>query len=176
MESDCALPLCKSGGGGGGEIAVSRYLLISIFRHGDRTPIENFPTGLHKESEWPQGFGQLTKIGMQQQYELGQYMRKRYSNFLNATYNRHEIFIQSTDYDRTIMSAQVYLAGLFPPVGNQIWNPQIRWQPIPFRTVPLLKDHFKCALYSSLPDRFAPEVSQGETFTSKLKRSLCGYY
>uniref|UniRef100_A0A452HPV2 acid phosphatase n=1 Tax=Gopherus agassizii TaxID=38772 RepID=A0A452HPV2_9SAUR len=112
-----------------------------VFRHGDRTPVENFPTGLHKESEWPQGFGQLTKIGMQQQYELGQYTRKRYSNFLNATYNRHEIFIQSTDYDRTIMSTQVYLAGLFPPVGNQIWNPQILWQPIPVHTVPVSEDH-----------------------------------
>uniref|UniRef100_A0A674JEV7 acid phosphatase n=1 Tax=Terrapene triunguis TaxID=2587831 RepID=A0A674JEV7_9SAUR len=171
MESDCALPLCKSGGGGGGEIAVSRYLLISIFRHGDRTPIENFPTGLHKESEWPQGFGQLTKIGMQQQYELGQYMRKRYSNFLNATYNRHEIFIQSTDYDRTIMSAQVYLAGLFPPVGNQIWNPQIRWQPIPFRTVPLLKDHILHFPSSNCPcfDELQNETLTSWQFQNKLQ-------
>lgn len=29
------------------------------------------------------------------------------------------------------MSAQANLAGLFPPTGDQVWNPDIRWQPIP---------------------------------------------
>uniref|UniRef100_A0A452HPV9 acid phosphatase n=1 Tax=Gopherus agassizii TaxID=38772 RepID=A0A452HPV9_9SAUR len=142
-----------------------------VFRHGDRTPVENFPTGLHKESEWPQGFGQLTKIGMQQQYELGQYTRKRYSNFLNATYNRHEIFIQSTDYDRTIMSTQVYLAGLFPPVGNQIWNPQILWQPIPVHTVPVSEDHMLHFPSPNCPrfDELQNETQASWQFQNKLQ-------
>uniref|UniRef100_A0A8C4J6D9 acid phosphatase n=1 Tax=Dromaius novaehollandiae TaxID=8790 RepID=A0A8C4J6D9_DRONO len=111
-----------------------------VFRHGDRTPVVNFPTDLHKESEWPQGFGQLTKTGMQQLYELGQYMRQRYSNFLNSTYNRQEFYIQSTDYDRTIMSAQSCLSGLFPPTSSQIWNPELPWQPIPVHIVPKSSD------------------------------------
>jgi len=42
-----------------------------------------------------------------------------------------QFYIQSTDYDRTIMSAQSYLSGLFPPTGSQIWNPELLWQPIP---------------------------------------------
>uniref|UniRef100_A0A452HPW8 acid phosphatase n=1 Tax=Gopherus agassizii TaxID=38772 RepID=A0A452HPW8_9SAUR len=145
--------------------------MTGVFRHGDRTPVENFPTGLHKESEWPQGFGQLTKIGMQQQYELGQYTRKRYSNFLNATYNRHEIFIQSTDYDRTIMSTQVYLAGLFPPVGNQIWNPQILWQPIPVHTVPVSEDHMLHFPSPNCPrfDELQNETQASWQFQNKLQ-------
>uniref|UniRef100_A0A670Z1W3 Uncharacterized protein n=1 Tax=Pseudonaja textilis TaxID=8673 RepID=A0A670Z1W3_PSETE len=63
---------------------------FSIYRHGYRSPIENYPNGLHSESEWPQGFGQLTKIGMQQQYELGQCIKKRCSDFLNVSYKREE--------------------------------------------------------------------------------------
>ncbi|XP_062980889.1 prostatic acid phosphatase-like [Elgaria multicarinata webbii] len=109
--------------------------VILISRHGDRSPMGNYPTSLNTESTWPQGFGQLTKIGMRQQYELGQYIKKRYSNFLSAAYKREEIFIQSTETDRTIMSAQANLAGMYPPAGDQIWNPELLWQPIPVHVV-----------------------------------------
>nr|XP_056712957.1 prostatic acid phosphatase-like [Euleptes europaea] len=73
---------------------------------------------------------------MQQQHHLGQYIKKRYSDFLSPTYKREEIYIQSTDVDRTIMSAQANLAGLFPPSTGEIWNPKIPWQPIPVHVVP----------------------------------------
>ncbi|KAM6101712.1 prostatic acid phosphatase-like [Theristicus caerulescens] len=137
--------------------------VVVVFRHGDRTPVTSFPTDLHKESEWPQGYGQLTKIGMQQLFELGQYMRERYSNFLNSTYNRKEFYIQSTDYDRTIMSAQTYLAGLFPPTGSQIWNPELLWQPIP---VHILQKSTDRMLHFPLPDCPHFEELQNETQTS----------
>ncbi|NWU18064.1 PPAP phosphatase, partial [Cephalopterus ornatus] len=137
--------------------------VVVVFRHGDRTPIVNFPTDLHKESEWPQGFGQLTKTGMQQLFELGQYMRKRYSTFLNSTYNRQEFYIQSTDYDRTIMSAQSYLSGLFPPTSSQIWNPELLWQPIP---VHIFQKSTEQRLNFPLPDCPRFDELQNETQTS----------
>nr|XP_060637800.1 prostatic acid phosphatase-like [Anolis sagrei ordinatus] len=132
-----------------------KFVLL-IYRHGDRSPIENYPTDLHNESEWPQGFGQLTKIGIQQHYELGQYIKNRYSNFLSSTYKREEVLIQSTETDRTIMSAQANLAGLFPPSGDEIWNPELLWQPVPVHIVP--KEHnpklrfpmFHCPRYLKL--------------------------
>uniref|UniRef100_A0A8C0ZC40 acid phosphatase n=1 Tax=Cyanistes caeruleus TaxID=156563 RepID=A0A8C0ZC40_CYACU len=139
-------------------------LRCQLFRHGDRTPIVNFPTDLHKESEWPQGFGQLTKTGMQQLFELGQYMRKRYSSFLNSTYNRQEFYIQSTDYDRTIMSAQSYLSGLFPPTSSQIWNPELLWQPIP---VHVFQKTTEQRLNFPLPNCPRFDELQHETQTSK---------
>ena len=39
------------------------------------------------------------------------------------------------------MSAMSNLAGLYPPKGNQVWNPHILWQPIPVHTKPLAEDN-----------------------------------
>uniref|UniRef100_A0A9L0IM01 acid phosphatase n=1 Tax=Equus asinus TaxID=9793 RepID=A0A9L0IM01_EQUAS len=111
-----------------------------VFRHGDRSPIETFPNDPIKESSWPQGFGQLTQLGMEQHYELGEYIRTRYGKFLNETYKREQVYIRSTDVDRTLMSAMTNLAALFPPEGVSVWNPGLPWQPIPVHTVPLSED------------------------------------
>uniref|UniRef100_A0A8B9P3K6 acid phosphatase n=1 Tax=Apteryx owenii TaxID=8824 RepID=A0A8B9P3K6_APTOW len=88
-----------------------------------------------------QGYGQLTKVCLLPWYELGQYTRRRYSHFLSIAYKQCEIYIQSTDCDQTLMSAQASLAGLYPLTQSQIWNPKILWQPIPVHTVPLSHDN-----------------------------------
>ncbi|NXD20497.1 PPAL phosphatase, partial [Spelaeornis formosus] len=76
------------------------------------------------------------QVGMRQQWELGQALRRRYRGFLSDAYRRQEIFIRSTDCDRTLMSAEANLAGLYPPGGQEMFNPNISWQPIPVHTVP----------------------------------------
>ena len=53
------------------------------------------------------------------------------------------------------MSAMSNLAGLYPPKGNQIWNPNLLWQPIPVHTRPLADDnllssHAKCPKFKQL--------------------------
>uniref|UniRef100_A0A3B3XCL5 Lysosomal acid phosphatase n=1 Tax=Poecilia mexicana TaxID=48701 RepID=A0A3B3XCL5_9TELE len=122
----------------GGLFGLCKLVLknMVLFRHGDRSPVKAFPTDPHQESAWPQGFGQLSQVGMRQQYELGQYLRMRYKDFLNESYIRHEILVRSTDVDRTLMSAEANLAGLYPPKGQQIFQPSLKWQPIPVHTVP----------------------------------------
>ncbi|XP_038618557.1 prostatic acid phosphatase [Tachyglossus aculeatus] len=145
--------------------------VILVFRHGDRSPIETFPMDPHKESAWPQGFGQLTPVGMEQQYELGQFLHKTYSHFLNDSYYRNQVYVRSTDIDRTLMSAMANLAGLFPPKGTSVWNPQIPWQPIPVHTVPVSEDQLlylpflKCPRFKEL----LKETLETEDFQKRLK-------
>lgn len=43
------------------------------------------------------------------------------------------------------MSVESNLAGLFPPLNQQIWNKDILWQPIPIHTIPEKLDHILAA-------------------------------
>ncbi|XP_061760643.1 lysosomal acid phosphatase isoform X2 [Nerophis ophidion] len=111
-------------------------MISLLFRHGDRSPVRAYPTDPYQERAWPQGFGQLSQEGMRQHLELGQFLRKRYKGFINDSYARHEITVRSTDYDRTLMSAEANLAGFYPPTDQQVFSPNLNWQPIPVHTVP----------------------------------------
>ncbi|XP_011370515.1 prostatic acid phosphatase isoform X1 [Pteropus medius] len=143
-------------------VAKELKFVTLVFRHGDRSPIETFPNDPIKESSWPQGFGQLTQLGMEQHYELGEYLKTRYGKFLNESYKHQQVYIQSTDVDRTLMSAMTNLAALFPPEGISVWNPSLPWQPIPVHTVPLSEDRL---LY--LPFRNCPRFQQLQRETLK---------
>ncbi|XP_073427071.1 testicular acid phosphatase homolog isoform X3 [Dendrobates tinctorius] len=114
--------------------------VVVVYRHGDRSPIDTYPTDPYKDTVWDNGLQQLTQVGIRQQYELGKYLRMRYDQFLSPMYKKEEIYVRSTDYDRTLMSAQANLAGLYPPNGTQQWHPDIPWQPIPVHTVPISQD------------------------------------
>ncbi|XP_008555614.1 prostatic acid phosphatase [Microplitis demolitor] len=123
-----------------------------LFRHGDRTPVKPYPNDPHgNESEWPVPFGQLTITGMHQHLLLGQWLRSRYRNLISDHYSINDIYVRSTDVDRTLMSAESNLAGLYPPKGNQRWD-NMKWMPIPVHTVPekldsLLAGKKKCPRY-----------------------------
>lgn len=47
----------------------------------------------------------------------------------------------STDFNRTKMSLQLVLASLYPPKGEQIWEKELNWQPIPFYVRETERDH-----------------------------------
>uniref|UniRef100_A0A8C1IJJ9 Lysosomal acid phosphatase n=1 Tax=Cyprinus carpio TaxID=7962 RepID=A0A8C1IJJ9_CYPCA len=150
--------------------------LLFLYRHGDRSPINAYPTDPYKESDWPQGFGQLSQEGMKQHFELGQFLKKRYTGFLSEDYDRHEIFIRSTDVDRTLMSAEANLAGMFPPNGSEEFNPDLKWQPIPVHTVPVDKEKLlsfpleDCPRYTQLMN----DIFLNMTETYKMVRNKTG--
>ncbi|XP_050996156.1 prostatic acid phosphatase [Acomys russatus] len=141
------------------------------FRHGDRSPIDTFPNDPIKESSWPQGFGQLTQWGMEQHYELGSYVRRRYGTFLNESYKHDQVYVRSTDVDRTLMSAMTNLAALFPPEGISIWNPSLPWQPIPVHTVSLSEDRLLYLPFADCPrfQELKSETLQSEEFQKRLQ-------
>ncbi|RZB38950.1 His Phos 2 domain containing protein, partial [Asbolus verrucosus] len=74
--------------------------------------------------------------GIQNQYDLGLWLRDRYSDFLPSRYSPRTIRAVSTDVDRTLMSAEATLAGLFQPTESEKWNKNINWQPVPIHTAP----------------------------------------
>ncbi|KAJ6661973.1 hypothetical protein lerEdw1_012820 [Lerista edwardsae] len=72
------------------------------------------------------------------------------------------------------MSAQANLAGLFPPIGKQIWSHKIAWQPIPVHTVPLKDDRLlnfpikNCSRF----DRLEQETLRGKDVQDKVKSKM----
>jgi len=88
-------------------------LVIEVFRHGARAPLNNTydPDGL-----WAGQYGELTGVGQRMHYILGMALRKDYPSLLNS-YNPSTIYAQSTDVNRTIMSAYSQLYGIYNGTG-----------------------------------------------------------
>ncbi|CAG9762350.1 unnamed protein product [Ceutorhynchus assimilis] len=118
-------------------------LLHVLFRHGNRNPEETSmwsSNSFSNASNYPEGWGQLTNKGKMTEYKLGQFYRERYDQFLGDTWNIDYVDFRCDNYDRTKMSGELVMAGLWPPRGANVWNKGLAWQPIPFEYVPLNKD------------------------------------
>ena len=94
-------------------------------------------------------------MGKLEQYELGKWLRLTYGKFLPPKYSNFDISVRSTDVDRTLMSAESNLAGLYPPTESDSWFKDIKWQPIPIHTIPekedaVLAGHKSCPKYDQL--------------------------
>lgn len=126
------------------------------------SPIENF---------FPYGLGQLTDIGIQQHQNLGKFLKNRYSKFLPKRFNSSEIYYQSSDIDRTLMSAEANALGMFSDDSNR--NSIVR--PVPIHTTPhkyaetIITDltDFKqeCPSYKNLYDK----IHQTHSYKQKLR-------
>ncbi|GAA55151.1 testicular acid phosphatase homolog [Clonorchis sinensis] len=107
-----------------------------LFRHGDRTPLgELLNDPVPFEKTWPLGRGQLTDEGVLQGFKLGMWLRQKYDFYLKQQYNASDFYMRSTDYDRTLMSAQAVAAGLYPQKSSPLEPYGIQWKPIPVHSV-----------------------------------------
>ncbi|XP_046670621.1 prostatic acid phosphatase-like isoform X1 [Homalodisca vitripennis] len=124
--------------------------VIVVARHGNRGPLSTFTTIPYQSNDtsvWPYGVGELTQIGRVQMYKLGEKVRSMYNGFLDSTYRPRDFQALSSPSTRTLQSAELFLAGLFPPTGFQVWNQDICWQPIPI--YPSSLDHYEILDYAA---------------------------
>lgn len=156
------------------EVETELQLVQILFRHGDRTCVRSYPNDPYKESFWHKygGYGQLTQTGMNQHYQFGKYLRKFYDGFLNKYYLREDLNVISTPVDRTIMSANSLLSGLYEPKDYQLWNNKVNWQPIPVHPQDhqndkiFYSDHIKCPRI----DQLRKEIPQTNEFIERNNR------
>lgn len=73
-----------------------------------------------------------------------------------------DIYVRATDVDRTLMSAEANLAGLYPPIEDEIWQSNLTWQPIPVHAKseledPILAMKMPCPKYNMLKQQLAKD-------------------
>ena len=118
-------------------IVCELKFVCEVFRHGSRSPWAPGNTGINATKQdifgeyWPNSLPglepDLTAMGIRQQYLLGYKMKTKYvdTGFLDKNYNASQLLVYSTNVNRTIMSAQSQLFGIYPPgTGPQILKSQ----------------------------------------------------
>ena len=91
------------------------YFVFTTFRHGARKPL----FGVDFFGNRNYSAGALTKYGIIQHLEIGRKYRKRYSNFVNMSFDKNEFYIYSSNIGRTIVSTEKELEGFFNKTINR---------------------------------------------------------
>ncbi|CAG7722610.1 unnamed protein product [Allacma fusca] len=160
---------------GNGTEATELKSVQIIFRHGER------PT----ETTWPPT-SQLTEEGKKQMFDLGQFIRKRYPHILRSEFKPSEIFLISSDVERTIMSANLVAYGIYKAFSvSSHWSKgnTIPYEPIPVKTLLrendiYLNHNFKCPrmlqLFSSSVQAFLENLSGADENIKKIVKDITG--
>ncbi|XP_065201869.1 uncharacterized protein LOC135832508 [Planococcus citri] len=121
-----------------GEIVYTSVYFIS----GSSTPPNPYPNDPYGNvTYWPEGINELTNDGKNELFKLGKWLKEKYAPVIGSNYNGSLISIESGASDIAITSAEILAAGLFPPRGQDMWNPLIFWQPTPVRSTPVTDDN-----------------------------------
>ena len=148
---------------------------IDIVRHGDRTPQYVIPKDNH---QWQEGKEQLTARGMHQMFQLGSYFREKYINryqLLPERYQGEKMIVFSTDKDRTLMSAESLLFGLYPlgtgPVtSNDKPGLPYAFQPIPIHTRKnVAESPENKKKFITMPDKYVKSTPAWKEKTASIK-------
>ena len=151
---------------------------VDIIRHGDRSPVKNIPKSPYT---WPQTLGELTPEGMYQEFQLGKSKAAQYkiqNHLLPDSYERDTMLVRSTDFDRTLMSAEAFLLGLYPPTAATAdgkFALPYHYHPIPIHTVSLKEEDLlisKIARFDALTAKYVFSQKTYQTKKTQIKNKL----
>eukprot|EP00796_Vickermania_ingenoplastis_P005166 gene5166-3714_t len=106
--------------------------LIVINRHGHRAPNAPYwkmcPNDASNKKRYDVAAEDLSGLGMQEEYEFGQFIRGRYRTFLGDRFNRTLHYFRAVGEPRILQSAMAVAQGIFPdgfgPAGFLPSRPQ----------------------------------------------------
>lgn len=112
------------------------------------------------------------KGGNQEMLELGKFLRRRYQNLVGDYYSPNKVYIHSSNFDRTLISAKAVATGLFPPIGDEVSKP------VPIHTVPLNQEkllawNIPCPRFNFLYEQYrtSPEyLAVIEKYKQKIEK------
>ena len=140
----------------------------SLFRHGARYPTHKF----YDYNQTLLDQGQLTGVGMRQQYNLGKFYRDEYVTklkFLSPFFDHKQFEILSTQMPRTLESGLSQMMGLYPEGTGPIVIPTL---PQNLLLPPYLNIESFLNTTTSLPDGLqAFPIHNGKQYLSNCPNS-----
>lgn len=146
-----------------------------VFRHGHRQPIINEGTKDMLDNEYPNlGGGELTSVGKRQHFLAGQNDREKYRSFMSNSFSNKELYVMSTNYNRTIESAQARIQGFYADEANPTLTPQQQTTAYPSGVFNFLSDDVKSKISALNSDALPKKESliQIHPFISNQKFDL----
>lgn len=133
---------------------------FEIFRHGARSPYSGMNSNFQDcfGTQW-NGVKELTGVGLRQHFLVGYRNRIRYmeeNHLISKHYDPREVYLISTDTNRTIMSANAQVQGLFlPGTGSNLTENQseVAVPPVEKGIYTEEKEALDSQEYATLPNR-----------------------
>ncbi|KAI6181644.1 Acid phosphatase [Aphelenchoides besseyi] len=133
----------------------------TIFRHGDRYPLYIYKNNPNQADSWPTGsLGNLSPTGMDQQLRLGKKLRRRYRDFFSPKFTYDEIYVRSSEFNRTLASALSQLIGFYSGTTKRgVDYPDapgwpLNYVPVPVHSIPRDQDHVVLGMEVTNCERF----------------------
>ncbi|CAD5223352.1 unnamed protein product [Bursaphelenchus okinawaensis] len=104
--------------------------VTAVWRHGMRSPDVNFTDNLYPVDYWPNGMGELTDYGIEQQRQLGSYIRQKYIKKLklfSPVYSPEAYKVEASIRNRTQQSALYNFQGTFNDNSVTINDFDLTW-------------------------------------------------
>jgi len=130
--------------------------VFKIFRHGARAPFTDKKGIDALLNYWKEGNYKITSLGIRQEYVMGLHDRIKYSKYLDEKFSPKEIKAMSSNADRTIISANAYLMGLYNKQFKEEFTSSQRINSIP----PIYDDIDIQSIEKEYSDFFSPNNIQ----------------